>query len=207
MIRIQKSKKMKKILNGIKKIKLRTLILLILLLMFSSYAWFVFISTVSVGLEAHVVAWKVTFSVDNTETNSIAIDVGRIYPGMDNYSKNIVIRNAGEVDGKLTYEIQRMVVLGQAYELSDTVTSEDLQETLENDFPFSIVVGIDGQDDNIIPIGATRNVQISVVWPLDGGNDVLDTQWGEDAYDFYQENGPTSTSVHIDLLLKVEQAE
>ena len=201
---------MKKLIGVIKKIKLRTLLLLIVTLLFSSYAWFIFISEVSVGLEAHVVAWHVTFEVDEQETTEIDIDIGQIYPGMDDYTKEIVITNDGEVAGTLTYQIQRMVVLGTTYELSDDpldeVTPDDLEDILENDFPFSISVTINGQNNNIIPINLERTVTITVEWPIDG-NDEIDTQWGEDAYDYYQTNGADSVSVHIELLLRVEQAD
>ena len=196
---------MNKFISAIKKIKIRTLSLLIVLLAFSSYAWFIYIATVSVGLDAHVIAWDVKFEVDDTEFQSITLDIGQIYPGMDDYTKGIVINNNGEVDGEISYQIQRMVILGETYEVTNDVTHEDLLDMLENDFPFSLVFEIEDQNDNIIPMGESRNVTISIVWPFESGDDDLDTEWGEDAYDYYQANGANSVSVHIELLLRVDQ--
>lgn len=196
---------MNKFISAIKKIKIRTLLLLIVLLAFSSYAWFIFVDTVSTGLDAHIVSWDVKFELNDTEVEEISIDAGRIYPGMDDYSEEIVITNNGEVDGVLSYQVQRMVILGEVYEVTNDVTYADLQDMLENDFPFSIVLEIDGEDTDIIPVGESSNVTISIVWPFEGGDDELDTQWGEDAYEYYQENGPDSIAVHLELLLRVEQ--
>lgn len=197
-------KVVKGILKRIRKIKPHTLIILILLLMFSSYAWFVFVTRVSSGLAAHVSAWNVTFKVDDEEVREIAIDVGQIYPGMPNYEKVITIENHGEIDGEVSYEIKRMVILGTTYEVSDTVTSDDLIDMMENDFPFSLVLSVEGEEGNIIPVNTTRDVKISIVWPFDG-DDEIDTKWGEDAYDYYKEHGTSSPAIHMDLVLKVDQ--
>ena len=194
----------KKVWKNIKKIKLKTLVLLILFLMMSTYAWFIYVDKVSGGIIAHVTAWHVTFKIDDEEVKDLAISVGQIYPGMEDYTEKITVINSGEMDGKITYDIKKMIILGEVYEVSSTVTTEDLKNMLENDFPFSIELKVSGEEDNTIPVGENKDVTISLVWPLDGDDD-RDTIWGENAYEFYKENGPDATSVRIELQLKVDQ--
>lgn len=195
---------LKKVWENIKKIKLKTLVLLILFLMMSTYAWFIYVDKVSGGITAHVTAWHVTFKIDDEEVRDLAINVGQIYPGMDDYTETITVINSGEMDGKITYDIKKMIILGEVYEVSSTVTTEDLKNMLENDFPFSIELKVSGEEDNTIPVGENKDVTISLVWPLDGDDD-RDTIWGENAYEYYKENGPDATSVRIELQLKVDQ--
>ncbi len=52
---------MSKVIKVLKKIKLRNLLILIVLLAFNTYAWFVYTTKVSTGLNAHVSAWDVEF--------------------------------------------------------------------------------------------------------------------------------------------------
>ena len=195
---------LKKIWGNIKKIKIQTLLVLIVILSFTSYAWFVYISKVSAGLSAHVEAWQVTFAVDDEEIHNLTIDVGRIYPGMDDFTQEIRIVNNGEIDGEISFEVTKMIVLGTTYEASGSVTTADLTSMLQNDFPFSIDIQVSGENNNVIPAGATRSVNVSLVWPFEGDDDV-DTKWGEDAYEYYKTHGADSISVHIDLNLKVNQ--
>ena len=198
---------MKKILSVIKRIRLSSLLLLIVLFAFGSYSWMVFVTKVSTGLTAHVTAWNFDFiSEDESVSTETVFDVDQIYPGMDDFSQVVTVKNNGELEGELTFEIKKMVVLGQIYEQSETITAEDLMNMVKNDFPFEITVEVDGQDNNIISVGGETKVNIKLIWPFDSGNDELDTKWGEDAYEFYK-NNPDGTSVHIELLLKVLQIQ
>ena len=183
------------------------MLLLIVLFAFGSYSWMVFVTKVSTGLTAHVTAWNFDFiSEDESVSTEIVFDVDQIYPGMDDFSQVVTVKNNGELEGELTFEIKKMVVLGQIYEQSETITAEDLMNMMKNDFPFEITVEVDGQDNNIISVGGETKVNIKLIWPFDSGNDELDTKWGEDAYEFYK-NNPDGTSVHIELVLKVLQIQ
>lgn len=195
----------KKILKILKKIKLRTLLLLVVLLSFSSYSWMIFASRVSTGITAHVTAWKFDFSHgDNAISEEIIFDVEQIYPGMNDYTVSVKVTNNGELDGELSYEIKKIVVLGTTYEVSDTVSSEDLENMMLTNFPFKLDVVVDGNSNNVIPVGESKNVNVVLTWPFDSGNDELDTKWGEDAYEFYKNNS-SSSCLHIEMYLKVEQ--
>ena len=198
---------MKKILSIIKRIRLSSLLLLIVLFAFGSYSWMVFVTKVSTGLSAHVTAWDFDFvSGDDEVSTEIIFNVDQIYPGMDDFLQVVIIKNNGELAGELTFEIKKMVILGQTYEQSETITAQDLMDMMKNDFPFEITVSVDGQDNNIIGVGGATNVNIKLIWPFESGNDELDTKWGEDAYEFYK-NNPDGTSVHIELVLKIMQIQ
>lgn len=198
---------MRKIFNIIKRIRLSSLLLLIVLFAFGSYSWMVYVTKVSTGLSAHVTAWDFDFiSGDEEVSTEIVFDVEQIYPGMDDFTQTITINNNGEVQGELTFEIKKMEILEQVYEQSETVTASDLMNMMKNDFPFEITVEVEGQDNNIIPVGGTKNIAVKLVWPFESGNDELDTKWGQDAYEFYKAN-PDGTSVHIELLLKIRQIQ
>ena len=199
-------KVIKDIWKNIRNIKLKTLILLILFFMMSSYAWFIYVDKVSGGLSAHVTAWHVTFKVDDEEVRDLTLNVGQIYPGMDDFTQTITVINNGEIDGRITYDIKRMVVLGQVYEATNGVTYDDLKNMIAEDFPFSLDVSVEGVEDNTILVDEERNVTITVSWALDE-DDELDTQWGEDAYEYYSENGSGSIPVVIEMQLKVEQKQ
>jgi len=172
--------------------------------MFSSYAWFIFVAKVSTGVSAHISGWSVGFKVDDEEVDEIAIDIEQIYPGMQNYEKIITVENKGEVTAEITYEIKKMVVLGHTYEVSGTVTPDDLKDMLENDFPFSLTFSFNGTDDNSIAAHETKDVKLTVEWPFNG-DDEVDTEWGENAYEYYKVHGAGSISVHIELDIKVDQ--
>lgn len=198
---------MNKVLRIIKKIKLRNLIILILLLSFSSYAWMIFVTKVSTGISAHVTSWNFDFVLGDAETTTeIVFDVEQIYPGMQDYVKEIRVRNNGEMAGKLSYEVKKIVILGTPYVVSETLTSEQLLQKMETEFPFHLQLAVDGETDNVIPAKGTKNVKFSLVWPYDSGNDELDTEWGENAYDYYK-NNPGGYCVHIELILKVTQIQ
>lgn len=197
---------MKKILKIIKRIRLSSLLLLVVLLTFGSYSWMVYVTKVSTGLSAHVIAWDFDFVTNDEESTEIVFNVEQIYPGMPDFSQTVTVKNNGELKGELSFEIKKMEILGQVYQISDSVTANDLMNMMKNDFPFEITVEVVGQSDNIIDVGGAKDVSVKLKWPLDSGNDELDTEWGEAAYDFYKAN-PTGTSVHIELLLKIRQIQ
>lgn len=197
---------MKKILKIIKRIRLSSLLLLVVLLTFGSYSWMVYVTKVSTGLSAHVIAWDFDFVTNDEESTEIVFNVEQIYPGMPDFSQTVTVKNNGELKGELSFEIKKMEILGQVYQISDSVTANDLMNMMKNDFPFEITVEVVGQSDNIIDVGGAKDVSVKLKWPLDSGNDELDTEWGEAAYDFYKAN-PTGTSVHIELLLNIRQIQ
>lgn len=188
-----------------KYVTLKTLIILVVLLMFNSYAWFIFATKVSANLTVHVSSWNVVFKVGDTETSTnMIIDVGKIYPGMADFQKVITVYNSGETRAILSYQYKKIILLGVTYEVGDQYTSTQIQNKIENDYPFKTNIAID--QTNFNQVNGTGTFTINVSWPYESGNDTYDTYWGEQAYDYYQNNGDAS-SLHIELELIAQEAQ
>ena len=57
-----------------------------------------------------------------------------------------------------------------------------MTDTLSHDYPFH--VNIDLSKNYISSHGDSSTFEVSVSWPLDSGNDSLDSLWGMNAYNF-----------------------
>lgn len=190
--------------RGITKyVKLHTLIILIVLLAFNSYAWFIFATKVSGGLSAHVTSWDVVFQVGEEDSvTNIVIDVSNIFPGMEDYQKNITVKNTGETIADISYQFQSLTVLGDTYELGEDYTQEQLDNKIANDYPFKITVDVDKGE--LETVNGHGEFTISVVWPYESGNDEIDTYWGQRAYEYNKEE-PNGTSLQLVLQLIAQQ--
>ena len=194
---------MKKILEILKKVKLRNIILLIVLLSFNSYAWFIYANNVSGRISAHVASWDVEFRAGEEKiTTNILFDVERVYPGMDTYSKTVIVHNKGDMEAVLEYDIKSIYLLGATYTPDGTTTSDDLKNMLQNNFPFSVNVDID--NSSLDSEDGQCQFTISFEWPYESGDDRVDTYWGERAYEFYSTN-PNKESIEIELEISAIQ--
>lgn len=187
----------------LKKVKLRHLLVLILLLMVNTYAWFIYISKVSTGISVHVTSWNVTFKVGDETSTEILIDVEEVYPGMEDYVKEVTAINSGESSAVLSYEIREMTVFGVTYS-TETYTQDDLLSMIENGFPF--VIDIEINQGTIESQDGEGTYTITISWEYESGDDELDTEWGEKAYDFYEEN-PDEPALSISLELIARQPQ
>ena len=112
--------------------------------MFNSYVWFVYATKVSGRLTAYVSSWNVSFMAGEEEiSTNILFDVSRIYPGMEKYTKTVTAHNNGDVPAVISYEIKSLKVLDNVYTVNDKVTSDDILNMIENDFPFKIKITIE----------------------------------------------------------------
>ena len=99
-----------------RRLKLQTLFMLSLTLIFNTYAWFLYITTVSTNMTVHVDAWSVNFEVDNQVIEKeFVFAIDHAYPGMEEVEKNVTIKNSGEKKAKLTYKISRARILDKEY--------------------------------------------------------------------------------------------
>ena len=195
----------KKVLKIIKeKVKIRTMLLLIVFLSFNAYAWFIYATKASVGISAHVSSWNIEFKTGENQTvTNMDFDVGRIYPGMEKYTKELSIRNSGEINATISYKIKKIEILGDIYEENGTVTSEELLNMLQNNYPFKFNITV--LNGVILEENSSSVITISLEWPFESGDDLLDTSWGERAYEYYSIN-PTSKSFHVELEIEAVQA-
>ena len=196
---------MKRLVKILKKIKIKNIIVLILLLVFNTYAWFIYATKVSSSLSVHVSSWNVEFSIGENETvTNIMIEVERVYPGMETFEKNVTVRNKGEIKAELDYEIISLKVMDESYRIGENITMEELENKMKTDYPFKINVT---KDDTMLREGTGEGLfSVSVEWPFESGNDELDTQWGNKAYEYYSLN-PGEKSIEIEIKLSAKQIE
>lgn len=195
---------MNKLVNILKKIKIRNLIILIILLAFNAYAWFVYATRVSMNLSVHVSSWNVEFVSGEEEiTTNMEIVVDRIYPGMEDFERIIEVHNKGETPAVLTYEIESLQIMGETFEVSEEsgLTSDDIQNMI-SEYPFKI--NIESGDNSVIQENEQGEYRITVTWPFESGDDELDTYWGNRAYEYYEEN-PDGEGIVLKLSLTATQ--
>lgn len=196
---------MNKLVNILKKIKIRNLIILIILLAFNAYAWFIYATRVSLDLSVHVSSWNVEFVSGEEEiTTNMEIVVDRIYPGMEDFERIIEVHNKGETPAVLTYEIKSLQIMGETFEVSEEsgLTSEDIQNKINTEYPFKIEIITEG--NSIIQESEQGNFRILITWPFESGDDELDTYWGNRAYEYYEEN-PDGEGIVLKLSLTATQ--
>lgn len=199
-----KKKKKKRI------IKSRRIILVILLLLSNSFAWFIYATEVDNDMSAHVRAWKVVFEAgDSPIVDYVNIDIDSMYPGMQDFSYEIKAYNRSEVSASLSYTLLEAQIMDEKYitvegreelgeEVVDTdLTSEELLQKLENDYPFHILFQL--TSTAIDPSIGEAKYMVKANWPYESGNDELDTLWGTKASQFKEENPDTPT-----ILLKLK---
>lgn len=194
---------MEKIVKIIKKIKIKNIIILILLIIFNTYAWFIYATRVATDITVHVASWNVEFATGEEETTTnIIIQIERAYPGMDNYQKDIRVKNKGEVKAELSYNIKMLNVMGEKYTVGENITLEELQKKIEEEYPFKISIA---KDDSELKQGTGDGIfGITIEWPFESGDDEKDTLWGNKAYYYYEAN-PDKKCIELQLELVAKQ--
>ncbi len=188
-----------------RRLNLKSLLFFALLISFNSFAWFVYSNKVATGVDVHVKSWNISFEMDNEQLmEEVSFSVSEMYPGMDDYRDEIRIKNVGETDGKLMYELLSIRIMDDEYVVSDDgYTSEELINSLKNDYPFTIEIGV--TNELVSHGGGEEAFYFSVIWPYESGDDVSDTEWGKKAYDFYEAN-PDSSIIELKLRITALQA-
>ena len=210
------SKKAKKKIKS--ELRIRTVLFLLLTLIANTYAWFIYNSTVSSQIQVHIKSWHFELEAGDI-SNDFIFRVAEAYPGMPTETTTINATNSGETDATVTCKITYVKIFDQEYfaepeneeDKVEGVTyysSEDLLDMILNDYPFKIGIYIDdtlydGTTEVIIPSGETSTtIEYKVDWPYETGTtaneisagDIVDTEWGERAYDYYENksvSGPT----------------
>lgn len=162
----------------------------------NTYAWFIYIATVSVGLNVHIKSWD--FELQNgAQTEDFEFVVDNIYPGvpLEDTVQNISAANNGEMDALLTCDVVYIRILDKEYSTSQKYTStpltefytkEELLDKLYKDYPFKIkiyLVDVDdagnenltlyeGQDVNM-PTSSKTNIRLQIEWPYEIDEDTL----------------------------------
>jgi len=187
-----------------KRTKLSTLLLIAITFASNSFAWFVYATKVSSGVNAHVKAWNIMFTAeDNMIEEYVQFNIPNLYPGMDDYSDSITAYNKGEHVANVDYEIVSAEILGVLYTVDGTaITSDMLENMLAANYPFSITMDISNKVMD--PTSGVSTFSIHVNWPYEAGNDALDTYWGNESYEFTA-NNPDKDSIVLNIKISAIQ--
>ena len=199
------------------RVTLRTLFLLAITLIFNTYAWFMYATTVSTNMSAHVEAWRVEFEVDNHNIDRVLnIYIEHAYPGMPNQVKTVIIRNRGDKPADIEYNIKSVKIFDTSYiatdllDTNETVPNGTIQSTssallskMQNDYPFHLDFSL---NSGTLAVGQMTSMTVTFDWPYESGDDNTDTSYGTEAYTYNQEN-PDSYPIEIFIKLTVYQHE
>ena len=210
----------------VKKRSVQARILLIsifsVILIINTYAWFSANEPVNMnGLEADVTPWDVRYYVDDEEVldENVTFTIDELYPGMPNREDTVRILNMSTTSTSIQYELTSVKVFGQ--EVLEQLQENGVIQTEGNtvnifaddtQYPFHISytydkTRLDGEyvDDTTTP-SAGATFQFHASWEYQGtgteeenlARDILDTQFGKDAYAYYQdENNDPSKAIEI----------
>lgn len=176
-------------------------------------AWFAYSGLTTVNTEVNVKAWHIDFDSTNKsmESNDIIISLSQIYPGMDTVTETVNIKNLGDSDAQLDYSIVSARILDDTYNIDENHSLESLLDKLSHDYPFHINMSLN--KNYILSKEEDGVFSVSVSWPLDSDTDSFDSEWGNMAYEF-QDNErllaqnpdyQARTSIKIAISLRAEQ--
>ncbi len=202
------------------RLNLISLFFVVVSFMSVTLAWFVYSGLSKVSTEVSVKAWYIEMQRNGEpETNDITISLDEIYPGMEPIVEEVKIKNLGDSDAQVKYNIISARILDKPednYIASETITSESIEDKIAHEYPFHI--NIDLSKRYILAGTDEATFKVSISWPLDSGNDKLDSIWGTDAYKFklaeqerkieadkVGENYDMRASIRLDIELTAEQ--
>ena len=149
-------------------------------------AWFAYSGLSTVSTEVGVKAWYIKLEKDGeTVSNDIVISSSEIYPGMETLNEIVKIKNMGDSDAQINYSIVSARVLGDIkdnYIVDDVITSEYVEDVFGYEYPFHLNISL--SKNYVLSKGDESIFEVSVSWPLDSGQDEIDSLWGTEAYKF-----------------------
>lgn len=194
----KQNKKLKKVKR---KVRRSTLFFLIFAFMMNAFAWFIYSNKVENSLTTGVKSWKVTFEQDGNDLmDHVTFEIDSIYPGMEDFSDKIEIKNSGEMDAYISYSLSSIRIMDEVY-TSENYTSDEMISILQTAYPFQITFYV---DKPFITTTETGTFYVQLHWPYESGNDELDTYWGKKSYE-YKELHPDETQIEIVVNIKASQ--
>lgn len=148
----------------------------------ATLAWFAYSGIAKVSTEIEVKSWLIEFEKnEKSVSNNIVISLSEIYPGMNTLHESIKIKNKGDSNAKLSASVISARILDDEFDIKNT-DPNNILDRLSHDYPFSVNMSLD--DTFVLAGGEESAFNISVSWPLDSDNDKLDSEWGNLAYQF-----------------------
>jgi len=198
-------------------IRIILLFTFLLLLIVSTYAWWAADLDVGFeGIQGDVTSWDVYYYVNEEEgeilDQTTVFEIDELYPGMPRRTDVVHILNMGEASTNINYELLSVKVFGrevlpQLQQNNKIQVSPDGKTTTifsgDTDYPFNIsytydkdkLIGkyVEGEDNTT----SQATFKFNVNWSYEGdgtedeklARDALDTQFGKQAYEYYQDEG------------------
>ena len=202
-------------MKALKKVKPIRIIFLIVLLAGNTFAWFIYTTKVDSSISVHVKAWDVLFkNGEDDVTSSMIITVDNVYPGMEQFLKQVSAYNNSDISATLSYRVLEANILGDEYITTegradrgeepdpDDLTNEELVYILSHNFPFVINLSI--SNETVSGHGGEETYSFTVNWPFEQNDDELDTYWGIRAANYKKDN-PDLSSITLKIKLIVIQ--
>ncbi len=169
------------------KLNLMSLFVIAVSFISVTLAWFAYSGLSKVSTEIGVKAWYIELQKDGQKiSNDIVISLSEIYPGMNVVTEKYNIKNLGDSDAQVKYSIVSARVLGDPSDNfivnEDTIKSDYVEDLLSHEYPFHININL--SKNYILAKGDESTFEVSISWPLDSDNDVFDSEWGTNAYNF-----------------------
>lgn len=210
--------------------KIRILILLTVMLAVSTYAWFYTEKSVNVSnIRGKVTDWDVEYSIDNEVivTEEIVIAVDEFFPGMEPFDKTVKTTNKTATGADIEYEIKSIRIFGveQLDYLKDSGNITEAGTTVnffsKEEYPFNAgysydrdsIAGVDPEsgeptDDSVgtLTIFANWSYTRSGAEKGTAENDELDTMYGEQAYEYYQNTALSEQYSPLEIVITITSA-
>ena len=189
--------------DKLKKINISSLAFFAISMISITLAWFAYTNTVSSNMNINLKSWNVRITKNNTNvSNTFSININDLYPGAQTFDETYTIHNDGDIAAKISYNIKSFRIFNTEYTTTNSISFAQL----ERDYPF--VLSFTHGSRYLAP-GSTSTFNVNCQWPLDSGNNELDTRYGQMAYVFYQQeqrfhNQNSSYQMRSGLELKIE---
>lgn len=169
------------------KMNIVTLFFIVISFISATLAWFAYSGIARTSMEVVIKSWYIELTrADQQISNEVVIPLSDIHPGMETVHEVINIKNKGDSDAKVNYKIVSARILDNPednYVIDETnVTSDNVEDILSHKYPFKININL--SKNYVLSKGEDVTFEVSVSWPLDSGDDLLDSSWGKKAYDF-----------------------
>lgn len=175
---------MKKLLKKNLKVYIIPLFFVAATFLFTTYAWFAYSGLKRVSADVDIQSWYIEMKKDGeVVTNNIVVTLDDIYPGMDTVTELVKIQNKGDSDATLSYNILSARVFDtDVTPITTGINQKTVENILSHDYPFHINVNL--SKHYVRKTNDETQFEVSISWPLDSGNDALDSTWGSNSYAF-----------------------
>lgn len=215
----EKANKKKKLITKHKYMILGLMVMLLILLVVNTFAWFLMTTRNSMTIDTHIDSWQISMTdEDDFVVQTVLITIDHAYPGMNEYEEVFTLTNTGERDAELSFEVVYARLLSDVYEASDSgLSHSDIESMLTNDLPFDFNFEFSSTTLGHTTGNNTETFTVTLNWDYEASDpadaeekDELDTQWGEDAYEYNEEHkndpppsNPTDDNTRYPIVLKL----